>query len=109
MGRRLSARRVETAAEGWHFEGAGSGLALRVRGNGRPWVLRVRMDGRQRDIGLGRWPDVSLAMAPRRRHRLFRKVRSRACLQGRTPQQPPRIAKPSALVLAYERGGRRAP
>ncbi|MFN7174375.1 MAG: tyrosine-type recombinase/integrase [Thermaurantiacus tibetensis] len=88
MGRRLSARRVKTAGEGWHFDGVGSGLALRVRGNGRSWVLRVRMDDRQRDIGLGRWPDVSLAMARQRATEM-----RRAIAEGRDPVAERRAAR----------------
>lgn len=42
----------------------GHGLYLLVRPDGRKsWVLRYRIDRRQRDMGLGNWPDTSLAEA----------------------------------------------
>jgi integrase len=44
----------------------GGGLMLKVRPNGnRNWQFRYMLDGRRRDMGLGRYPDVSLAQARR--------------------------------------------
>lgn len=58
----LSARKVETATPGRH--GDGRGLFLYVKPSGsRSWVLRYQVQGRRRDLGLGAYPDVSLAMA----------------------------------------------
>jgi hypothetical protein len=62
LGGKLSARRVETAAAGTHEDG--SGLRLVVRPSGaRSWVLRYQLQGRRRDLGLGRWPEITLARA----------------------------------------------
>ena len=59
---RLSARRVETAGPGKHNDG--HGLMLLVKESGaRSWVLRCQVNGRRRDVGLGSWPDVTLAVA----------------------------------------------
>jgi integrase len=58
---RLTARFVQHAPIGWH--GDGRGLYLQVTGNGRSWVFRYVMDGRQRYMGLGPTADVSLAEA----------------------------------------------
>lgn len=50
--------------EGLHFVGGVDGLALRVApGGSRSWLLRVRVAGRRPEIGLGGFPDVSLARA----------------------------------------------
>jgi integrase len=58
----LSARKIETATPGRH--GDGRGLFLYVKPSGsRSWVLRYQMWGRRRDLGLGAYPDVSLAVA----------------------------------------------
>lgn len=58
----LNARKVETAGPGRH--GDGRGLFLYVKPSGaRSWVLRYQVQGRRRDLGLGAYPDVSLAMA----------------------------------------------
>lgn len=58
----LSARKVETADTGRH--GDGRGLFLYVKASGaRSWVLRYQVQGRRHDLGLGAYPDVTLAMA----------------------------------------------
>ncbi|MGH1399015.1 MAG: tyrosine-type recombinase/integrase [Alphaproteobacteria bacterium] len=58
----LNARKAETAGPGRH--GDGRGLFLYVKATGaRSWVLRYQVQGRRRDLGLGAYPDVSLAMA----------------------------------------------
>jgi len=61
----LSARRVETAPAGRH--GDGRGLYLYVKPSGaRSWVLRYQMLGRRRDLGLGAYPEITLALARER-------------------------------------------
>ena len=48
--------------------GDGRGLYLVVRANGsKAWVQRIAVDGCRTDIGLGGFPDVSLARARRKR------------------------------------------
>lgn len=48
---------------GLHFVGFIPGLALQVTGEARSWILRARVSGKVRDIGLGGYPGVSLRMA----------------------------------------------
>lgn len=49
---------------GLHFVGGVSGLALQVLpSGGRTWVMRAVIGGRRRDMGLGGYPDVTLAGA----------------------------------------------
>ncbi len=50
-------------SNGLHFVGVVPGLALQVRGDARSWILRTRVGGVVRDIGLGGYPGVTLAMA----------------------------------------------
>lgn len=51
-------------APGLHFVGGVPGLALQVTPTGaRAWTLRVTIGGRRRDMGLGAYPSVTLAMA----------------------------------------------
>lgn len=58
----LSARKVESAEPGKH--GDGRGLFLLVKPSGaRSWVLRYQLAGRRRDLGLGAYPEVTLASA----------------------------------------------
>ncbi len=61
----LSARKVESAGPGKH--GDGRGLFLFVKPTGaRSWVLRYQLDGRRRDLGLGAYPEVTLAKSRER-------------------------------------------
>lgn len=49
---------------GLHFVGGVAGLALQVLPTGgRTWVLRVTIGSKRRDMGLGGYPDVTLAAA----------------------------------------------
>ena len=59
----LSAARVKALKEPGRYSDGG-GLHLYVSKAGRKsWVLRITIDGRRRDIGLGAFPSVSLAKA----------------------------------------------
>ena len=59
----LSATRVKALKEPGRYSDGG-GLHLYVNPSGRKsWVLRITVDGRRRDIGLGGFPFVSLARA----------------------------------------------
>jgi integrase len=59
--------------EGWYAVGGADGLHLRIAGASRAWVLRLAVGTRtnakgntvvhRRDIGLGSYPEVSLAEA----------------------------------------------
>ncbi|MXZ61087.1 MAG: tyrosine-type recombinase/integrase [Acidobacteria bacterium] len=67
---RLSARFVATIEQpGRYGDGRGSGgLSLLVKHTARghlakSWAQRINLDGRQRNLGLGSWPHVSLAEA----------------------------------------------
>ncbi len=45
----------------------GAGLSLRVRKSGREWLFRFKRDGKSRETVLGKFPELSLADARRRR------------------------------------------
>lgn len=64
----LSALEVGRLAEpGLHFVGGVAGLAMQVQPSGaRSWVLRFTVAGKRREMGLGGFPDVTLADARRR-------------------------------------------
>ena len=63
---KLSAVEV-TRAKGPAVLHDGGGLYLRISPTGsRSWVFRFQLDGKRRDMGLGPYPDVSLAEARRR-------------------------------------------
>ena len=86
----LNARKVETALPGRH--GDGRGLFLYVKASGpRSWVLRYQVAGRRRDLGLGAYPDVSLAMARERAVEARRLI-----AEGGDPISKKQQAKPSS-------------
>lgn len=60
---------------GLHFVGLVPGLALQVKGKGRSWILRVRIARKTRDIGLGGYPDVTLAIAREKARALREQIR----------------------------------
>ncbi|MBG6082722.1 tyrosine-type recombinase/integrase [Rubrivivax gelatinosus] len=64
------------AKPGMHFVGGVAGLALQVtKTGGRCWVLRATIAGKTRDMGLGGFPDVTLADAREAARRAREKIR----------------------------------
>lgn len=47
--------------EGRHAVGGADGLHLRIAGASRAWVLRAKIGERRCDLGLGPFPEVTLA------------------------------------------------
>jgi len=97
--RRLSARRVATITEpGMHADGGG--LYLRVTASGtRGWIYRYQVAGRRRDMGLGRFGDVSLAQA-----RELAAGARRQVLEGLDPieaRAAVRVAEPRPVVPTF--------
>ena len=82
-------------APGLHYVGEVAGLALRVSPTGaKSWILRVTIAGKRRDMGLGGFPDVTLADARRRARELREKIDN-----GEDPIAQRRQAR-AALVAA---------
>lgn len=64
LARELQALTVSRlTALGLHFVGGVQGLALQVSGSSRAWLLRATVGGKRRDMGLGPYPEVTLARA----------------------------------------------
>lgn len=60
---KLTAREVENLTEPGKYED-GDGLRLEVKQSGsKSWILRFQLHGKRREMGLGRYPDVSLKQA----------------------------------------------
>lgn len=94
----LNARKVETAKPGRH--GDGRGLFLYVKPSGsRSWVLRYQVQGRRRDLGLGAYPDVSLAMARQRVTDARRLIAEGEDPIAKRQQVMPKTFKDAALEL----------
>lgn len=92
---RLSARTAQTVKDaGMHADG--KGLYLRVGPTGaKSWVYRYRNDGKRHDLGLGPYPDISLAEA-RERASQQRKLR----LDGHDPLLTRRAGRDQAKLEA---------
>jgi Arm DNA-binding domain len=92
----LSHLHARNLVAGKYADGQGLWLVKRDRQKGK-WVLRVVVGGKRREMGLGRWPDVSIAEARERAAAARRVVRD-----GEDPIEVRIKAKikPSRLTLA---------
>ena len=61
----LNQMKAKSLDAGKYADGQGLWLVKRTRATGK-WVLRVTIHGRRREMGLGAWPDVSIAEARER-------------------------------------------
>lgn len=84
---------------GLHAVGGVAGLLLQVTPTAaRSWILRATVGSKRRDIGLGGYPDVTLAQARQRAREARDLIR-----QGIDPVEERRAAK-SALLAAQAKG-----
>ncbi len=94
----LSARKADTVGPGRHSDGRG--LFLYVKPSGaRSWVLRYQVHGRRRDLGLGPYPDVSLAMARDRAMEARRLIAEGEDPIAKKQQAKPKTFREAALEL----------
>lgn len=90
----LSVQKVKAVGPGRH--GDGRGLFLYVKATGaRSWVLRYQVQGRRRDLGLGAYPEVTLAMARERASEARRLI-----AEGHDPIAKKQHAKPKTFKEA---------
>ena len=66
--------RAKSLGPGKHADGQGLWLIKRDKGAGR-WMLRLVVNGKRREMGLGRWPDVSIGEARERAAAARKKLR----------------------------------
>ncbi|WP_317986735.1 tyrosine-type recombinase/integrase [Comamonas odontotermitis] len=71
----LEVRRLDKP--GWYAVGGVAGLGLNVSptGQGRSWVLRTTINGTRRAIGLGPYPEISLAVAREKAREMREQIR----------------------------------
>lgn len=104
-------RQIKSASPGRHTVDGVKGLMLAVTLNGsRSWFMRIQREGKRHDIGLGPYPEITLAAA---RDKAL--VRRRAIIEGQAPlahQHAPRAldfrATAEALIDSKEAGWRNA-
>src|SRR4051812_7832537 len=86
---KLTDRAVKTASPGRHGDDAVRGLMLVVQPSGsRSWLLRYQLNGRRRDMGLGPYPEITLARAREKAleaRRLVKEGRDPLAERGRAP------------------------
>ncbi len=58
----LSHLKVKSLGPGKHFDGQGL-MLVKARKDLGKWILRFIFEGKRREMGLGRWPDVSISEA----------------------------------------------
>ena len=58
----LTQLRAKSLDAGKYADGQGLWLCKSKRDVGK-WILRITVHGRRREMGLGRWPDVSILEA----------------------------------------------
>ncbi len=62
--RELSPIELKRLAPGVHAVGGVAGLCLQVaEGAGRSWLLRAMVGTKRREVGLGAYPEIGLALA----------------------------------------------
>lgn len=99
----LSAIAVKRLVEpGFHAVGGVPGLHLRVNeGGGRSWILRAVVNGKRRDIGLGGFPDVSLAEARDAARSAREKIRTGTDPVEERAEERKRVAAERKLGLTF--------
>ena len=70
----LNPLKARNLVAGKYADGQGLWLVKRDQRAGK-WILRLTIDGRRREMGLGPWPDVSIAEARERAQAARRRVR----------------------------------
>ena len=70
----LGQLRAKNLGSGKFPDGQGLWLVKRSRDAGK-WILRLSISGKRREMGLGRWPDVSIAEARERAASARKKLR----------------------------------
>ncbi|RBI67857.1 integrase [Roseovarius sp. TE539] len=97
--RELKAIQVKNlSAPGLHAVGGVSGLNLSITEAGaRSWILRSTVQGKRRHIGLGPYPEVSLAEAREQAAEMRRRIRA-----GRDPVEERRAERAARAVEVRE-------
>lgn len=93
---------------GLHAVGVVPGLCLQVSpAGGRSWVLRVRVGGRRRDLGVGGFPAVTLAKARIEAQRLREQIRRGVDPVAERQAARASLAAALARALTFEQAARR--
>jgi Arm DNA-binding domain len=103
---KLTARKVETAKPGKHGDGGGLQLVVSATG-ARKWVFRFMQAGRAREMGLGAYPTVGLALAREKalEAQKLAKARKDPIAEGRRTSGVPTFGELADEVVAEQSKG----
>ena len=103
---KLTARKVETAKPGKHGDGGRLQLVVSATG-ARKWVFRFMQAGRAREMGLGAYPAVSLALAREKalEAQKLAKARKDPIAEGRRTSGVPTFGELTDEVVAEQSKG----
>lgn len=100
----LNQMKAKNLSAGKYADGQGLWLVKRSRIAGK-WILRLAVNGKRREMGLGRWPDVSIAEAREKAETARRQLRDgedpiqqRAALRQRVK----RLTVEEAILSCFE-------
>lgn len=99
VAKKLSAIELTRLGPGLHAVGGVAGLMLQVsEGSGRSWLLRTVVGTKRREIGLGPYPEIGLAIARQKAAEVKEQIRS-----GIDPVEQ-RKANRAELIASQKRG-----
>ena len=110
IAKELSALEVKRLTRpGWHAVGGVAGLLLQIRPPARDsspaarsWILRMRIGGKRQPIGLGSYPEVSLAEAREQARRLSADARNGIDLVARKRAQRSALLAAAAKAKTFQ-------
>lgn len=91
-------------ARGRHVDGRGLMLVVKPSG-ARSWVLRYQLNGRRRDMGLGPFPEVTLAHAREKTLEARRKLVDGADPLAVRPVKPLTVREAAQELIESKRAG----
>jgi integrase len=100
----LNQLKAKNLTSGKYADGQGLWLIKRDRHHGK-WILRIMVSGKRREMGLGRWPDVSLAEARELAAEARKKLRlgtDPIVARAKTKIKPVRLTVSQAVDSCFE-------
>lgn len=100
----LNQMKAKNGAAGKYADGQGLWLVKHERAKGK-WVLRLSVSGKRREMGLGRWPDVSIAEAREQAAEARKKLRTGTDpieVRAKAKIKPTRLTLQQAVDACFE-------
>lgn len=100
----LTQMKARNLGPGKHFDGQGL-MLVKSRKDAGKWLLRLVVDGKRREMGLGRWPDVSIAEARESASNARKKLRcgiDPLAERHKAKRKAPRMSVADAVQACFE-------